>query len=457
MTIKELADEKTIGEMKAEDLAERRTDFVAKLKTNEDIEKASRNEQEQGIIRDFILKKKVVQTVEAAEDTVAEVLNPAKHCAIIAMNAAGAIEDEIKGFRTVTENDAFVDKMAAGVVETETKLSDVIKATGNRMAMVVDTKDLEPGMIIVLSATGDEGKTHVITIKDVTRDKSGKVTDVTYVANIKEKEGVIEATVSIADLMKGVSFKENKDGDLVSGNEFEWKGVVLASKQAMKKEGIISVRQLQDIFRLDKEAAEKVGVEGMMMLATIVKGITAPDKRSAEVKAIAGMLGKESVSGIKAEDLYKLFGIEKGAGRKAIMDAILTRMDMLSKQGSGAEVELSVELTAVAGGLLLAMENQEVSTILGLKENKINGNQGTITRLLKERYKTGYAKAGSDNFIIDIEKLQKAATDKKVYTAEQRGKILDALANDSLKWQKNERTIAGLFTLQNVRAIAAAA
>ena len=35
--------------------------------------------------------------------------------------------------------------------------------------------------------------------------------------------------------------------------------------------------------------------------------------------------------------------------------------------------------------------------------------------------------------------------------------ILDALANDSSKWQEDEKMIAGLFKLQNVHAIAASA
>ena len=80
------------------------------------------------------------------------------------------------------------------------------------------------------------------------------------------------------------------------------------------------------------------------MLAAILKGITNPNKQSSEVQAIASLLGKTSVSGIKAEDLYQLFEIEKGVDKKEIMTAILSRIDMLSKQGDKAEVKLSIEL-----------------------------------------------------------------------------------------------------------------
>ena len=101
------------------------------------------------------------------------------------------------------------------------------------------------------------------------------------------------------------------------------------------------------------------------------------------------------------------------------------------------------------------MENQGRDRVGALNQSRVNGNQGTITRLVRAQYKDNYSKAGQD-FIIDIAKLQKAATEK-TYSVEKREKILDALATDSSDWKEDEKMIVGLFKLQNVRAIAVSA
>ena len=468
MTIKDLADEKAVGEMKVKDIADRIIDFATRIETNEDIENAARGEAEEGVIRDFVLKKKAETVGEAAGEAVTRALKPTEDCAIIAIDFAQALTDRAGGFRLVTANDPFVEKKAAGNEDTETTIADVVKATGNRMAVVTDTRDLEAGMIMVL--TSAEDKTHVITIKDVKKDDKGNVTEITYAANIKEKAGIIQATVKLEDLMEGVTLEEN--GNLVKGGDSKWEGAVLASRQAMKKAGVADVRQIQNIFGMKKAAAEGIGIRGMRTLAVMVKEMTTPTVRgvtgskgqSPEIRALAGLLkelklGQDSTpANISRESLSKLFGVSKSAGKEEIMNAVLSRMKMLGSQATGDNeggVALSVELTAVAGGLLLAMENQGRDRVGALNQSRVNGNQGTITRLLRAQYKDNYSKAGQD-FIIDIAKLQKAATEK-TYSVEKREKILDALATDSSAWKEDEKMIVGLFKLQNVRAIAASA
>ena len=216
------------------------------------------------------------------------------------------------------------------------------------------------------------------------------------------------------------------------------------------------IGEVQQIFGLTNEQAQEIGVEGMKMLTAIVKGITNPNKQSAEVKAIAGLLGKKTVSSITMKDLSEIFGIEVGASRQEKVNAILSKIKLVSEQGNGAEVELSMELTAVAGGLLLAMDAQKVDRMSMLNQGKINGNQKTITKLLRNEYKTNFANTNND-FVIDIDKLQKSVKEKVSYSAQERKNILDALAMDSSKWKKDEKAIAGLFKLQNIHAIAASA
>jgi hypothetical protein len=196
------------------------------------------------------------------------------------------------------------------------------------------------------------------------------------------------------------------------------------------------------------------------MAGIVVKALTNPKVQSIEVQAIGGLMGKEDVNEVTIQELGEKFGIEKVSemSNEEIMNRVMRRMLDINKEGGNtAATELSVELTAVAGGLLLAMKAQGVSKIGELDQTKINGNQKTISEILKTEYKTNFAKAGED-FIINIAQLRKTISEKGArYDMAKRKDILDALASGNLKWKEEESKIAGLFNMKNIHAIAASA
>ena len=216
----------------------------------------------------------------------------------------------------------------------------------------------------------------------------------------------------------------------------------------------------KDITEEVFDKAKGLDKEGKEIITDILNAITSPDKETIEVKAIAGMLGKESGNDMNIQDLSELFEITniKAASNNEIMNKIMNRMLEIRKEGGDtAATELSIELTAVAGGLLLAMKAQEVETVGDLDQSKINGNQKTISEVLKVEYKNNFAKSGADDFVINVSQLRKAVKEEgRSYTAEARKNILDALAgNDGKIMEKDKDLVVNLF--RNVHAIAASA
>ena len=110
------------------------------------------------------------------------------------------------------------------------------------------------------------------------------------------------------------------------------------------------------------DTLEQIDDAGKETLIAIINAITRPKKNSIEVKAIAKMLGVE-VSQLTASDIAGNDNIGTMKD-KDIIDMILTRMGDLSKEGNSANVKLAIELTAVAGGLLLAMKKQGVDKVI---------------------------------------------------------------------------------------------
>ena len=214
---------------------------------------------------------------------------------------------------------------------------------------------------------------------------------------------------------------------------------------------------LEDIF--DNVKGMSTGEKEI--LTAIVQAITNPKIQSIEIRALGGLLGKKDVNEISIQEVGKIFGIMdvKGTNNSEIMNKVMNRMmDIRKEGGNTAATELSIELTAAAGGLLLAMKSQEANMLGALNQNKISGNQKIISEILKMEYKTNFAKAGEDDFVINITQLRKTITEEgKSYSAEQRNNILDILSMGSMSWQDEENKIAGLFNMRNVRAVASAA
>ena len=223
------------------------------------------------------------------------------------------------------------------------------------------------------------------------------------------------------------------------------------------QDGIKKAIKAEEVF----DKVKGMSAEEKKIMTAIVQALTNPKVQSVEVQAIGGLMGKTDANEISIKEIGELFGIAdvKGMSNNEIMNKVMGRMmDIRKEGGNTAATELSVELTAIAGGLLFAMKSQEVNTVGELDQKKINGNQKTISEILKVEYKTNYAKEGAEDFVINIAQLRKTISEEgKTYTAEQRNNILDILAMGNLNWQAEENKIAGLFNMRNVHAIAASA
>ena len=193
---------------------------------------------------------------------------------------------------------------------------------------------------------------------------------------------------------------------------------------------------------------DKIGQE---TLIAIINAITRPKKNSIEVKAIAKMLGVE-VSQLTASDIAGNDNIGTMKD-KDIIDMILTRMGYLSKEGNSANVKLAIELTAVAGGLLLAMKKQSVDKVIDLDQTKINSNQATISKMLKQEYELNYKDKADKDFIINLSQIQQAVVEKTTYTAQERKDILNALANGNKEQliNKDAEKVKNIFNMQYIR------
>ena len=132
---------------------------------------------------------------------------------------------------------------------------------------------------------------------------------------------------------------------------------------------------------------------------------------------------------------------------------ILTRMGYLSKEGNSANVKLAIELTAVAGGLLLAMKKQSVDKVIDLDQTKINSNQATISKMLKQEYELNYKDKADKDFIINLSQIQQTVVEKTKYTAQERKDILDALANGNKEQliNKDAEKVKNIFNMQYIR------
>ena len=163
------------------------------------------------------------------------------------------------------------------------------------------------------------------------------------------------------------------------------------------------------------------------------------------------MLGVE-VSQLTASDIAGNDNIGT-MNDKDIIDMILTRMGYLSKEGNSANVKLAIELTAVAGGLLLAMKKQSVDKVIDLDQTKINSNQATISKMLKQEYELNYKDKADKDFIINLSQIQQAVVEKTTYTAQERKDILNALANGNKEQliNKDAEKVKNIFNMQYIR------
>ena len=464
MTIKELSDKKEIVNMDLKQLDAKVNELLKGDINDEKIEELAFNKEEKDAIKTAILQKAMEKG--AVDETEAKKLDPTKQGAVIAGIFAQKSTREIE----INDNTAFADKKVLGVENVEIKLKDLMKATGTRTTLM-NSRELQKGMMLVLQNSLNKDTVHVITVMEVKND------EIVYVANVKGKNEAITRTISRDTLSKGVTL--SKDGTLVETKEavgelqdmnaqgqviqiqdkLKWKGLVLATDKAINKSRGVTVDKIQEIFNMDKNLTEKLtDSEGLHTLLPIINGITRV-RDALEIRAIATMLGKEHVA-LTPKDIAKVFGKETESDNmntKEIMDTVLERLGELSAYDNSAKAKLVIELTAIAGGLWLAMKMQGVSSVNDLRKNKINGNQAIMTKLLKDEYDNFIKKNNKDDFIINLSEVKSAIEKKQTYTSKERSDILAALAGISQSLSDDANDVANMFKMQNIKAIAKSA
>ena len=301
-----------------------------------------------------------------------------------------------------------------------------------------------------LKAAGTQKEASIGILRDLTE----------YEYAFTSKDSVTSPVIAYFDKNHVAKVDSKEAIEEIEAQGYTFTGLVLADKGVIaENDGLFG-----DEIVLDKVYGEinagEIGLEGLVMAGIVVDALTNPKVQSVEVQAIGGLMGKNA-NEISIQEIAGVFGISDvtGTSNREIMNKVMSRMMDITKEGGNtAATELSVELTAIAGGLLFAMKAQGVDIIGDLDQTKISGNQKMISEILKAEYKDNFAKSGDDDFIINIAQLRKTVSEEgKSYSAEQRNNILDILSMGNLKWQEEENKIAGLFNMKNVHAIAASA
>ena len=342
---------------------------------------------------------------------------------------------------------------AVGALEGITKVVPTARLIDGltKMAIEMVTGESEYEGLDSLKAAGTEQETSIGILRDLT--------EYDY-AFVESKDSITNPVIAYFDKNHVARVDSKEKIEKIEAQGYTFTGLVLADKREIaSNEGLFENKIILDNV-YEGINAGKIGLEGMVIAGIVVNALTNPKVQSDEVRAIAGLMGKDNPNEISIYEIGDKFGIEDvlGTSNEEIMNSIMRRMlDIKREGGNTGATDLSVELTAMTGGLLLAMKAQGVETIGALDQTKINGNQKMISEILKTEYKTNFAK-GEDDFIINIAQLRQKVSDKEpIYTADQRDKILEALAMGSLNWQTEENKIAGLFNMKNIHAIAASA
>ena len=199
---------------------------------------------------------------------------------------------------------------------------------------------------------------------------------------------------------------------------FRFNGQALVSPEDSMSDGISDIATVKDVFGLDDIEMANMDQEIVKLLGNIIKAISNPDTSSKEVTAVWNLADKN------VDGLAQLIGLDnfENATKEDIVKYTVQRMMDISQQQSAKETLMAVELTAVAGGLLYAMKDQNVNTIAQLSKVTPK-NQATMTKLLRKEYDKAVSNRGVNDFVINISQLQKTVATKIQFSKEERERI----------------------------------
>ena len=136
----------------------------------------------------------------------------------------------------------------------------------------------------------------------------------------------------------------------------------------------------------------------------------------------------------------------------------------LGKQGElqPAEVKVEIALITTLRDLLIVAGQQDKNWLQTADENEIRSklivskavNQNVIANMFVKGVKGSVTNTSSDDFVIDVKKLQSTIVDKNIKFAKN-AKIEEVM--DILKDKKTNKFITPLMRLSDIHAVAASA
>ncbi|MGE4384493.1 MAG: hypothetical protein AB7E39_01350 [Endomicrobiaceae bacterium] len=367
-------------------------------------------------------------TETEAADTTDNVIEFVKSCAQSAVEGFGVEYSADKTF-----GDYVLDTLkVAGIAETAVKVTEALLGTvrGNlgenyEYAMVNDASKIKTK--VAAYYTNDKGEGHVATVDS---EKALKA---------EEANGFTFTGIVIAE--KGEIREENGLGTIYN-------------KEALKK-----VMGKIDTSKLN--AAEAGTAEEVM--GEVVNGVTAPSELSKTLEYVLNIWSRDTGA------MLEYIGLDKdtelsNSNKKAIVQAATDKMAEAIEMGkkgelSGAEVKTEIALVTTLRDLLITTIKEEKGEEWVAKA----GAEEILTKLViskavnqnviiagMEKEKSGKA----DEFVIDIQKLQKAISDKNIVFAKD-AKIDDVM--DMLKDKKTDKYRTPMMRLSDIKAVAAAA
>ena len=203
--------------------------------------------------------------------------------------------------------------------------------------------------------------------------------------------------------------------------------------------------------------------DGKEMLAAIINGVMAPEELNKALDYVLAIWGKDS------GEMLKYIGLDSSAlgNKEAIIQGAtrkITEAIELGKKGElqPAEVKVEIELITTLRDLLIVAGQQDGNWLQTADVNEVRAklvvskavNQNIIANMFVKGIKGSVTNASSDDFVIDVKKLQSTIVDKNIKFAKN-AKIEEVM--DVLKDRGSNRFRTPLMRLADIHAIAASA
>jgi hypothetical protein len=401
-------------------------------------------------IKKPVVKKTITPAVKKAEQgiVVAGEKSFVRNCADVAIDTIGKIIPLRQLTKAAVMANPYAEDMllVAGVgeaVDKATEMGEVRAKTGLSYAVVSEgVEEMDTPFIAYIEKKGSKVG-HVVT---VTAFREGIV--IYTGTNTNEKgEVIVEEEIKSMEEFKAEGFT----------------GIVLA-KAGLEGLSYLDKETTGVIEEVFKGLKSKKYEGGKEMMEEVINGVTSPKELSEALTYVLKIWGRS------AEEMLEYIGLNKGdiGNKEAIVQASMDKMAQaieMGKEGkiSTAEVRVEIAIVTAMRDLLITASSQEkpadwiantdFDTLMSKLVISRAVNQNVIVRGI-ERGLAGVTAADTEDFVIDVTKLQKAVRDRNLIFAKD-AKIEDVM--NLLKDTKTDKFRTPLMRLTDIRAVAAAA